>query len=140
MSAPACKRVRAHVASNPVARAIERARIARSERDFALRVYSIQDGEVAGAELHDAAQTMLIASRVIELRGGKASADHRTLAAGMHAVASASERGWRWQTADAADVDAAMNLALACLADASQAERIAAWEWAEGQIATGAAA
>lgn len=86
MSAPACKRVRAHVASNPVARAIERARIARSERDFALRVYSIQDGEVAGAELHDAAQTMLIASRVIELRGGKASADHRTLAAGMHAL------------------------------------------------------
>lgn len=97
-----------HVARNPVARAVARRRMVDAVRDFATRVYLLDDGEHVQADLMPAAHCLAVAVRVCELQGQRDTPELRVMAGGMSAIAQCSERGWRWRTMDATAVDAAL--------------------------------
>jgi hypothetical protein len=81
-----------HVARNPVARAIARARMVDAARAFSIRLRLLKDGEDASADLQAAAQVLAVAMRICDSRGESDSPNSRVMKGGMSALVSLATR------------------------------------------------
>lgn len=97
-----------HVARNPIARALARARLRQSCTEFALQLYSLPPGAYVASEALAASRVLMVAMHALVLTQRGESPDARVIAGGVSTLAQLSERGWRWRTVDAPAIDAAL--------------------------------
>ena len=115
-----------HLARNPVARAVARRELHAAVRDFAIRLRMLAEGELVQADGLATARVPAVAIRVCEQRGQHDSPACRVMRGGMQAVVGLAGRKWRWRTADAAAIDAAITHARTVVAGATALEQQAA--------------
>lgn len=121
-----------HVARNPVARAVARARITQAVRDFLLRLYLLPDATEVQADADAAAKVLAVAIAVCEAAGQLHSADCRVMHGGMGAVVDLARRRWHWRSADAVALDQALQRALAVYQAATAEQVQHAWRRVAG--------
>lgn len=100
-----------HVASNPVARAIQRARINAAVRDFTTRLHLLQPGEQVATDVMATSHVLHIALHVLEQRGQLDSADARVIRGGISCLVQLSAAQFLWRAAMATPIDAALERA-----------------------------
>ena len=113
LTAPTFLVVDQHVARNPVARAVARARLAQATRDFITRLYLLADGEDVAADVHASAMVLAVAIAVQEAAGRGTEPDTRVMAGAMGALVDITRRGSRWHTRDAVAIDTGLQRAVA---------------------------
>jgi hypothetical protein len=101
MTAPDFLIVDKHVARNPVARAVQKRKVAAATRDFLARVYMLQPGEQVQADIMAASRVLAVAIAILEGRG----IDDPVMRGAMSACVACSQRGVRWRQIDAAALD-----------------------------------
>ena len=101
-----------HVARNPVARAVARAKLLCAMRDFLIRIYVLPAGTPVQADAQAAARVLAVALRVLDTAGLGSTPDARVMAGGMGCLSSLSKRRWAWHTQDAVAIDQALQRAL----------------------------
>ena len=116
-----------HVARNPLARAVAKARMVQAGRDFAIRLLMLTDGEDAQIDALAAARTIYMACVLAEARGASASPDCRVMHGAISTLQALAQRRWAWRIVDAPAIDAGLTRALAEIAAASAKAAQAAW-------------
>ena len=134
ISAPGFLVVDQHVARNPIARAIQRQRIARTTRDFRIRVHMLADGEHVQPDAIASAKVLAVALGVLAMQGAEGCTAWRLMRGGMSALQQLSERGFRWRTDDAVAVDVALEHAAATITQAPAVLVQRAWVDSEQEI------
>lgn len=127
MSAPGFLIVHPDVASNPVARAIARARLHASVQTFATRLYLLQEGEAVEADGTAAARVLYVAYLLLDGRGQGGDPPARVIRGAISALEQLALRGWTWHTRDATAVDQALEHARAAVDAAKAADVQRAW-------------
>lgn len=95
------------VARNPVARAVQRAKLESAMRDFQITLYHLPDDTKQADNLMAAAQVMAVAIRLHEVAMLEAHRDN-VIRGALSCITAASERGFRWRSVDAPAIDAGM--------------------------------
>lgn len=128
MSATFFTVVSQHVARNPVARAVQRARLDSAMREFQLTLYYLEDGTEQADNIQAAAQVLAVALRLIELRGLEL---HRAnvLRGAMSCLEAASKRRFAWRTQDAPAIDAGMVRAAEIVRESTAQQVQEAWRF-----------
>lgn len=116
-----------HLARNPLARAVARARMTSAARDFATRLYLLDDGEDAAADTVAAARTIQLAYIVAVQAGATDSADARVMAGAISAMTALARRQFAWRRADAPAIDAGLQRAVATIRVSSAQAMQDAW-------------
>jgi hypothetical protein len=117
-------RVPEHVARNPVARAVAKARVRQAVLDFRLALYGLPDGSEQRANMQAAAQVLCCALRICEVR--KEMDRTAVMRGAMSGLIQRSKDGI-WREADAVAVDVAMGHALDVINGATAGEVQEAW-------------
>lgn len=114
------------VARNPVARAIGQQRMTQALRDFAVVLYGLPNGSVQTENLSAAAHVLAVGVKLAEAQG---KPDHiQAMSDAIGLIAARSADGFRWLSADAADIDIGMAAALQVLTAASAVQVQQAWQ------------
>ena len=124
--------VNQNVARNPVARAVQRNRIAREVRTFQILLHNLPDGSEQADNIQAAARVVAVAIRNLEVAGKLDSTAGKVMRGGMSAMEDRARHGFRWRTQDAIPVDLALKHALAVILAASSAETTDAWRFVVG--------
>lgn len=128
-----------HVARNPVARAVARARITQAVRDFLLRLYLLPDLADVTSDADAAARVLAVAIAVCEATGQGGSPQCRVMLGGMGALSELARRRFVWRGADAVALDQALQRALDIFQNATADQVRHAWRRVQ-QIESGAKA
>lgn len=126
-----------NVARNPVARAVQRAKLASAMRDFQLNLYFLADGTEQGENIQAAAKVLAVALRLVEMRGLEL---HRAnvLRGAMSCLEAASNRRFLWRSQDAPAIDAGMERAAEIVTESSAQDVQKAWLFVESEEVTAA--
>ncbi len=116
------------VARNPVARAVQRAKLESAMRDFQVTLYYLEDGTQQADNLMAAAQVLAVALRIHEARALPLH-QANVLRGAMSCIKTASDRGFRWRHADAPAIDAGMARAVAIVREATAILVQEAWKF-----------
>lgn len=132
MSATFFHIVSQHVARNPVARAVQRAKLASAMRDFQLTLYFLADGTEQADNIQAAAKVLAVALRLAEMRGLEL---HRAnvLRGAMSCLEAASNRRFVWRSQDAPAIDAGMERAAEIVTESTAQDVQMAWVFVESQ-------
>ncbi len=117
-----------HVARNPLAQAVAKARQIQSARDFGIRLYLLQDGEDALSDGVAAARVVRLALILCEQRGAPLSAEARVLAGAVSTLLGLAQRRWAWRCMDAAAIDTGLQRAIEEVQRSSAAQMAKAWQ------------
>lgn len=119
-----------NVAKNPVARAVEKARVKKYFTDNAFEIMAARDGEEKCSLLQGVAETMAIAIKSIE--GIDDPHDiGGILVDAMAPIVEMSGDGFKWRAAYAAQLIDALDYAVQILLGVDPADRIKGWAWAQ---------
>lgn len=124
---PGFRVVPEHVARNPVARAVAKARLMQAVRDFLLRLYMLPDGAAVHADADASARVLGVAIEVCRLRGQEHDADCRVMRGAMGALVALAQRRCLWRRADAVALDTALQRAVAVYEAATPQQVQQAW-------------
>ena len=126
MSATFFTRVSQDVARNPVARAVQRTRLACAMLEFQLALYYLKDGTEQADNMMAAAQVIAVALRLHEVRGLEA---HRAnvMRGALSCLQAASERRFQWRSTDAPAIDMGMTQAAEIVREATAKQVQEAW-------------
>lgn len=116
-----------HVARNPLARAVARAKMTSAARDFTIRLHLLEDGEDAAADTVAAARTIQLAYIAAVQAGAADSPDARVMCGAISAMTALARRGFSWRRADAAAIDAGLQRAVQTIRATSAQAMQAAW-------------
>lgn len=116
-----------HLARNLPARAVAKARMKSAARDFATRLYLLEDGDDAAADTVAAARTIQLGYILAVQAGATDSADARVMAGAISTMAALAKRRFAWRQADAPAIDAGLQRAVAAASAASAQAMQAAW-------------
>lgn len=116
-----------HVASNPVARAIQRARINAAVRDFTTRLHLLQPGEQVATDVMATSHVLHIALHVLEQRGQLDDAAARVIRGGISCLVQLSNARFLWQATMAIPIDTALDRARQVVTAATPRELQAAY-------------
>lgn len=105
MTAPGFLLVDRHVALNPVAQAVMRARLDRTVAVFATRLYLLQPDEKVPADGMAAARVLFVATLVLDAHGASDSAASRVMRGAISTIEQLARRQWRWRPEFAAAID-----------------------------------
>lgn len=115
------------VASNPVACAIARQRMATGVRDFSIRLHLLRDGERVSADGVAAAKVLMVAFEVLHAGGLEHSPQAGVIRGAISTIEQLALRGWRWRTQDATAIDTGLQRAKAVTMAASAVDMQRAW-------------
>ena len=121
-----------NVARNPVARAVQRAKLASAMREFSLTLYFLEDGTEQSDNIQAAAKVLAVALRLVEMRGLEL---HRAnvMRGAMSCLEAASNRRFVWRSQDAPAIDAGMERAAEIVTESSAQDVQQAWVFVESQ-------
>jgi hypothetical protein len=123
MTAPSFLVVPEHVARNPIARAIQRRKVAEAVDRFATRLYMLEAGEECASDLDATARTLGVALAVLEAR----KLEDATLADGLAVLTNMAQHSCCWQPEYAGTIYAALMQAQDVFSQASAEETRLAW-------------
>lgn len=128
--ATAFRSVPQHVARNPVARAVERARLRKARLDTALELAMLADWEHAPSILCGVADAVAMAIKAIE---GMDDPDYLgdAMVDAMDALTEMSGQGFVWRVKHREAVINAFEIAVDILMGTSPQERLKAWAWSQ---------
>ena len=129
-----------HVARNPLAQAVAKARQIQAARDFGIRLYLLQDGEDASSDGVAAARVVRLALILCEQRGAGGSPEARVLAGAVSTLLGLAQRRWAGRCIDAAAIDAGLQRAIDETQRSSAAQMAKAWQQLRGEEARAAKA
>lgn len=112
---------------NPVAKAVARASLAHTVRDFLTAMYLMQEGEAYAGDVIAASEVLTVAIVVSERNGNADTPEVRVMRGAMSALLECSKRKFRWRKADSAAIDVGMKHAHAILLAADSREVRRAW-------------
>lgn len=135
MSATFFHVVKQHVARNPVARAVQRAKLDSAMREFQLTLYYLEDGTEQAHNVQAASKVLTVAMRLVEVRGLEI---HRAnvIRGAMSCLEAASHRMFAWRSLDAPAIDAGMARAAEIVSESTALEVREAWKFVEALDAT----
>lgn len=139
-TAPGFMHVHHTVASNPVARAIQRQRVMAATRDFRIRLHLLRDGELVQADAVASAKVVAVAIGVLQLQGRTDGPAWRVMHGGLSALLQLCQRRFKWRALDAMAVDMALEHAALTVANAPAELVHQAWVDSENERAACAAA
>lgn len=135
MSASFFRLVDEHVARNPVARAVQRAKLESAIREFQLQLYFLEDGTAQNDNLLAAAKVIAVALRLHEVTGLPAH-EANVLKGALSCIEHATARGCKWRSADAPAIDAGIDRAAALVNRCTAQQVRDAWRFVEALEAT----
>lgn len=135
MSATFFRVVDEHVARNPVARAVQRAKIASAIREFQLQLYFLEDDTTQNDNLIAAAKVIAVALRLHEVQSLPAH-EANVLKGALSCIERATARGCKWRTADAPAIDTGIGRAAQLVSKCTAQQVRDAWRFVEALEAT----
>lgn len=131
MSATFFHIVNEHVARNPVARAVQRAKLAAAIREFQLQLYFLADDTPQNDNLLAAAKVIAVALRLHEVTGLPAH-EANVLKGALSCIEHATARGCKWRrSADAPAIDSGIDRAAALVNRCTAQQVRDAWRFVE---------
>lgn len=115
------------VARNPVARAIQRQKVAQAILDFRLTLLYLEEGSNQHSNLLAAAQVLTVALRVREIQG--CSDDVPVMRGALSAIEDRSRHGFKWRPIDAVPIGVGLKAAEGVMVGASAVVARDAWRF-----------
>lgn len=115
------------VARNPVARAIQRQKVAQAILDFRLTLHYLEEGSNQHSNLLAAAQVLTVALRVREIQG--CSDDVPVMRGALSAIEDRSRHGFKWRPIDAVPIGVGLKAAEGVMVGASAVVARDAWRF-----------
>lgn len=115
------------VARNPVARAIQRQKVAQAILDFRLTLHYLEEGSNQHSNLLAAAQVLTVALRVREIQG--CSDEVPVMRGALSAIEDRSRHGFKWRPIDAVPIGVGLKAAEGVMVGASAVVARDAWRF-----------
>jgi len=119
-----------HVARNPVARAVQRAKLAAAIREFQLQLYFLADDTPQNDNLMAAAKVIAVALRLHEVQSLPAH-EANVLKGALSCIEHATARGCKWRSVDAPAIDSGIDRAAALVNRCTAQQVRDAWRFVE---------